>query len=157
MTAERSLMPDALGSDQPEALLRALVLCDLVDSTALVERLGDQTASELIRRHDRMARVRHASVTVAARSTRPTGFSFCSTGRSQAVAFALDYQRELRALAEESKQPLSARVGIHVGDVMVWDNAPADVARGAKPIEVEGLAKPVAARLMATGACQVRS
>ena len=36
-------------------ILKALVLCDLVDSTSLVEYLGDQTAAELIRRHDRMA------------------------------------------------------------------------------------------------------
>src|SRR5437868_9560786 len=32
---------------------------------------------------------------------------------------------------------------------MAWANAPADVARGAKPIEVEGLTKTVAARVMA--------
>ena len=38
------------------ALLRTLVLCDLVDSTALVERLGDREAAELIRKHDRLAR-----------------------------------------------------------------------------------------------------
>jgi putative peptide modification system cyclase len=40
-----------------------------------------------------------------------------------------------------------ARVGIHMGDVVVWENAPEDVSRGAKPTEVEGLVKPVAARL----------
>ena len=148
MTTERSPMPDALGSDQPEALLRALVLCDLVDSTTLVERLGDQTATELIRRHDRMARdimQRH----VGREIDKTDGFLILFDRPIEAVAFALEYQRELRALAEETKEPLSARVGIHVGDVMMWDNAPADVARGAKSIEVEGLTKPVAARLMA--------
>jgi putative peptide modification system cyclase len=30
----------------------------------------------------------------------------------------------------------------------VWENSPADIAKGAKPLEVEGLAKPVVARLM---------
>jgi putative peptide modification system cyclase len=34
-----------------------------------------------------------------------------------------------------------------MGDVVIWENAPEDVARGAKPTEVEGLVKPVAARL----------
>ena len=43
---------------------------------------------------------------------------------------------------------LKARIGIHVGDVMTWVNTPQAVAAGAKPLEVEGLAKPVAARLM---------
>jgi class 3 adenylate cyclase len=53
----------------------------------------------------------------------------------EAAAFALEYQRELRALADESKQPLNGSVGIHAGDIMIRDNAPADVARGAKPME----------------------
>ncbi len=43
---------------------------------------------------------------------------------------------------------VAARVGIHVGEVMLRENPPEDVARGAKPLEVEGLAKPTAARLM---------
>jgi putative peptide modification system cyclase len=40
-------------------------------------------------------------------------------------------------------------VGIHVGELMTWVNTDEDVRAGAKPLEVEGLAKPVAARLMA--------
>ena len=32
--------------------------------------------------------------------------------------------------------------------VTLRENAPEDVARGAKPVEVEGLAKPLAARVM---------
>src|SRR5262245_50635838 len=43
---------------------------------------------------------------------------------------------------------MEARVGIHVGAVTLRENAPEDVARGAKRIEVEGLAKPLAARVM---------
>src|SRR5690606_37565740 len=43
---------------------------------------------------------------------------------------------------------LAARVGIHVGDVVVWDNSVEDIAKGAKPVEVEGLVKPVTSRLM---------
>ena len=45
--------------------------------------------------------------------------------------------------------PLSARVGLHVGPVILRENAADDIARGAKPLEVEGLAKPIAARVMA--------
>jgi putative peptide modification system cyclase len=66
----------------------------------------------------------------------------------QAVAFALDYQRGLRQLNAAEGADLSARVGIHVGDVVVWDNTADDIARGAKPVEVEGLVKPITSRLM---------
>ena len=38
------------------SVLRTLVLCDLVDSTALVARLGDRRASEVLREHDRLVR-----------------------------------------------------------------------------------------------------
>jgi len=50
---------------------------------------------------------------------------------------------------------LRARAGLHVGAVILRENESADIARGAKPIEVEGLAKPVAARVMSiAGGCQ---
>ncbi|HEX6612289.1 MAG TPA: putative peptide modification system cyclase, partial [Rhodanobacteraceae bacterium] len=56
-------------------------------------------------------------------------------------------QRGLKHLSAAEGTVLRARVGVHMGDVVIWENAPEDVARGAKPIEVEGLVKPVAARL----------
>ncbi|HKZ09552.1 MAG TPA: putative peptide modification system cyclase, partial [Rhodanobacteraceae bacterium] len=65
----------------------------------------------------------------------------------QAAAFALDYQRGLKHMSAAEGVVVRARVGIHMGDVVVWENAPEDVSRGAKPTEVEGLVKPVAARL----------
>ena len=135
-------------SERPEALLRAVLICDLIDSTALVERLGDRAAADLMSRHDRLARSamqRHGGREV----DKTDGFLLLFDRPIQAIAFALEYQRELRALAQQTGQPLATRVGIHVGEVMVWANAASDVARGAKPVEVEGLAKTVAARLMA--------
>ena len=43
---------------------------------------------------------------------------------------------------------LQARAGLHVGEVLTWRNSDEAVRVGAKPLEVEGLAKPMAARLM---------
>lgn len=129
------------------SVLRTLVLCDLVDSTALVERLGDQPAAELMRRHDRFARalmLDHGGREI----DKTDGFMLMFERPIQAVAFALAYQEGLARLGEQEKASLTARVGIHVGDVVVWENAPGDVQRGAKHTEVEGLVKPVTARLM---------
>jgi putative peptide modification system cyclase len=128
-------------------LLRTLVLCDLVDSTALTQRLGDQRAADLFRKHDRLARALlplHGGREI----DKTDGFLFMFERPVQAVAFALDYQRALRDLNEAEGSALAARVGIHVGDVFAWDNSPEDIARGAKPIEVEGLVKPITSRLM---------
>lgn len=128
--------------------LRTLLLLDLADSTALVDRLGDQRAAELLRRHDRLARDllrRHRGQEI----DKTDGFLLLFERPVQAVAFALEYQRRLQELARLECIELAARIGIHVGEVVLWQNSPEEIARGAKPIEVEGLSKPVAARLMA--------
>ncbi|MET0232146.1 MAG: putative peptide modification system cyclase [Rhodanobacteraceae bacterium] len=134
--------------DMPVPLLRTLVLCDLADSTALVERLGDLRAAELFRRHDRLARTLLHQF--GGREIDKTdGFLLMFDRPIEAVAFALAYQRGLRELADaDGNTSLRARVGIHVGDVVAWDNAPEDIAKGAKPFEVEGLVKPTTSRLM---------
>src|SRR5690348_6067384 len=131
----------------PAPLLRAVLVCDLTDSAQLTQRLGDVEAAELAQRLDRIARdlvYRHRGQEI----DKSDGFLLLFERPVYAVAFALDYQRRLRELATSESLPLSARIGIHIGDVVLWENTPEDVARGAKPTEVEGLAKPVAARLM---------
>jgi putative peptide modification system cyclase len=139
--------PAATLPDSAVALLRTLVLCDLVESTALIERLGDQRAAEVFRRHDRLVRSlirQHGGQEI----DKTDGFLSMFDRPIQAVGFALEYQRSLRRFAAEEGIVLAARTGIHVGDVMVWHNAASEITEGAKPVEVEGLVKPVAARLM---------
>ena len=138
---------DAPLPQQAEALLRTVVVADLCDSTALVESLGDQRAAELIRGHDKLLRQlirEHRGQEI----DKTDGFLSLFARPIQAVAFALSYQRALQAYGAEAGVSLRARIGVHVGEVMVWRNEADDVERGAKPTEVEGLAKPVAARLM---------
>ena len=79
-----------------------------------------------------------------ARSTRPTACCCCSTPPPTRVDYALAYHRALAGLPV----PLKARAGLHVGPVILRENDADDVARGAKPLEVDGLAKPTAARVM---------
>ncbi|TCO43387.1 putative peptide modification system cyclase [Dokdonella fugitiva] len=146
MTADESARIDGL-TGNTTSVLRTLVLSDLVDSTSLVERLGDQRAADLIRKHDRLARAlmqQHGGREI----DKTDGFLLVFERPIQAVAYALAYQRELADLGAQEKIELAARIGIHVGDIVVWDNSADDIRRGAKQTEVEGLVKPVAARLM---------
>src|SRR5436305_9944082 len=46
----------ALAPGMPPPLLRTLAVCDLVDSTALTEKLGDRSAAELMHKLDRLTR-----------------------------------------------------------------------------------------------------
>jgi putative peptide modification system cyclase len=147
MTAEIRQLETTPGPGRMAApQLRTLVVCDIADSTALVERMGDQNAAKVIRKHDRLARAlveQHKGREI----DKTDGFLLLFDRPVQAAAFALDYQRGLKHMSAADGVVVRARVGIHMGDVVIWENAPEDVARGAKPIEVEGLVKPVAARL----------
>ena len=133
-------------TDKPQ--VRTLLLTDLVDSTSLVERIGDSAAAELFRAHDRMVldlqqRWRGRLI------DRSDGLLLIFERPIDGLGFALDYVRGLRDLGRELNQPLQARAGLHVGEVLVWENSADAIRVGAKSLEVEGLAKPLAGRLMA--------
>jgi predicted ATPase/class 3 adenylate cyclase/tetratricopeptide (TPR) repeat protein len=123
------------------SLLRALLLTDVVDSTRLSLRVGDEEMARLWAAHDRAARdllpVWHGR-----EIDKTDGMLLMFDAASDAAGYALAYQRALNVL------PLKARAGLHVGPVTLRENKPSDVALGAKPIEVEGVAKATAARVM---------
>lgn len=127
--------------------LRTLLLTDLVDSTGLVERLGDTPASELFREHDRLV-LKLQQEWRGRLIDRSDGLLLLFERPIDGLGFALDYTRGLRELGKARDLQLQARAGLHVGEVLTWKNSDAAVLVGAKPLEVEGLAKPMAARLM---------
>ena len=123
--------------------IRALLLTDVVDSTKLAEALGDAAMAEVWAAHDRVAR--DLLITSQGREIDKTdGMLLLFESAAAAVDYALAYHGALAAL----RVPLKARAGLHVGPVILRENTEADVARGAKPLEVDGLAKPTAARVM---------
>jgi predicted ATPase/class 3 adenylate cyclase len=127
----------------PMSEQRALLLTDVVDSTQLAERLGDAAAAELNAAHDRVAR----DLLRTWRGweiDKTDGMLMLFDAAEDALGFAIAYHAALATLPV----PLQARAGLHVGAVMLRNNPPEDVARGAKPLEVEGIAKPIAARVM---------
>jgi predicted ATPase/class 3 adenylate cyclase len=123
--------------------LRALLLTDVVDSTKLAQAIGDEAMATLWAAHDRAARDL-LPLWRGREIDKTDGMLMLFDAAADAVGFALAYQQALGALGP----PLKARAGLHVGHVALRDNSPADVALGAKPVEVEGLAKAVAARIM---------
>ncbi|WDS34740.1 putative peptide modification system cyclase [Pseudoxanthomonas sp.] len=132
--------------DAPQ--LRALVMTDLCGYTALVEKLGDAAAADVLREHDRLVlglqRRWHGQLI-----DRSDGLLLLFERPVDGLGFALDFTRGLQELAPALKLDLKARVGLHVGEVLTWRNEQDAISVGAKPLEVEGLAKPIAARLMA--------
>ena len=136
-------IPSILVADSAEREL-ALLLTDVVDSTQLGERIGDEQAALLWAAHDRAARelLRRWRGREVGRSD---GFLLLFERCDDALGFAQGYHRALAALPV----PFSARVGLHWGPVALRYNTPADVAAGATPFEIDGLALPTAARISA--------
>jgi predicted ATPase/class 3 adenylate cyclase len=128
--------------------IRALLLTDLVDSTRLVETLGDARAAEVFAAHDRAARDL-LDARGGLEIDRTDGFLLLFETVRDAAAYAVAYHRAVARLGSERGLALWGRAGIHEGEVILRENPPADIARGAKPLEVEGIAKPTAARIMA--------
>lgn len=119
-------------------------MTDVVDSTALSARLGDEAAAKAWAAHDRVARdlLRKWRGREIDKSD---GLLLLFDSAVDAAGYALAYHEALSKL----EVPLTARAGLHVGPVILRENSPSDVALGAKPLEVDGIAKPTAARVMA--------
>lgn len=142
---EASSPPASHPTSAPQ--VRTLLLTDLCESTTLVERLGDSLAAALFREHDRLVlelqqRWRGRLI------DRSDGLLLLFERPIDGLGFALDYMRGLHELGQSRKLKLQARAGLHVGEVLTWENTDEAVRAGAKSLEVEGLAKPLAARLM---------
>ena len=120
----------------------ALLFTDIVDSTLTTQRLGDERAVALWTEHDRRARSllrEHHGREIG----RSDGFLLLFEAPADAARYALDYHAQMADMG------LAARAGIHVGPVVLRQASDDDIALGAKRTEVEGLALPVAARVMA--------
>jgi len=130
-----------------EPVLKTLLMTDLVGSTELTSALGDALAAQLFARHDSIARelmAKHKGLEI----DKTDGFLIIFDRPFDAAMYALALHDEIAELARESGTKLSARAGIHLGEVQLRRNKPEDVALGAKPLEVEGIVKPTAARVM---------
>jgi len=123
--------------------VRAVLLTDIVDSTSLWQTLGDEATTALWVRHDRLARDllpewRGREI------DKSDGLLLLFATAADAVGYVLAYHRTLA----ERCRPMKARSGLHVGPVVLRENSADDISRGAKPLEVEGQTKAIAARIM---------
>jgi predicted ATPase/class 3 adenylate cyclase/Tfp pilus assembly protein PilF len=126
-----------------DAQHRALLQTDIVDSTRLSEQWGDAVMAPIWEAHDHVARDL-LQLWRGKEIDKSDGFLLMFDVAPDAVAYAVAYHAALRGL----RVPMQARVGLHVGQVTTRENRSDDVVRGAKVMEIDGLAKPVTARVM---------
>lgn len=128
----------------------AIVLLDLIGSTAFVQKVGAVKAAKWFQHHDRLARslvYKYEGREI----DRSDGFLLSFDTIIDAVNFSLHYQKEV-----PSKIKLNTRIGIHWGSVIEVKQDDVFVGAGAKRVELEGISKNIAARTMSlSGAGQV--
>ena len=120
----------------------SLVLLDIIGSTAFVQQAGRVRAAKWLQYHDRLAR--NLIYRFNGREIdRSDGFLLSFEQPIDALNFALQYQRTV-----PQKTKLQARIGVHTGLVVEVQQDELMVGIGAKGIELEGVAKNIAARVM---------
>ena len=137
-----------VGAARASAVIRVLVVAHLVGDAARVRSVVDTQTIDLAHRHDRLIRdllARFDGLEIE----KSDGFFLLFDRPADAVEFALAYHQALARLAQMGQEAPAARVGIHLGEVLLRHNAASDVTRGAHPIEVEGPAKLTPGRLAA--------
>ena len=105
--------PDHGPIDEPAT--RTIVFTDMVGSTALLERLGDEAAVQILRNHDRVVRA-HVS-RFGGREVKHTGdgFMLAFTSPADALSFSISLQREL------IEQAIAVRIGLNTGTPLAED------------------------------------
>jgi len=97
--------------------LLALLVTDVEQFTAIVERLGDVGARNLMRAHNRL--LRSCLSAHAGSEIMHTGDGVIAAFRSvaRALSCAIQIQRELEAFSASSRaDPLRVRMGVHAGE-----------------------------------------
>lgn len=120
----------------------AIVLLDLIGSTAFVQRAGAKKAAEWFQYHDSLARSLCYKFN-GREIDRSDGFLLSFDRIADAVNFSLMYQRTI-----PPKTHLQTRIGVHWGVVVEVTQDERFVGVGAKRVELEGIAKNIAARTM---------
>lgn len=95
-----------------------IVFTDIVDSTVLLGRLGDQAWLEVIRRHNNVIEEATAAHSGTVVETQGDGSMLAFSSARRAVACAQSIQHAIgRAFVDESA-PIRVRIGLHTGDAL---------------------------------------
>lgn len=103
--------------------LVTLVFTDLVDSSGLLRKLGDQAGATFMqRRRQLMREVLSLFPEGEEIGTAGDSFLLAFTKPSDAVRYALQVQARLRGFSRESGLSVQERIGIHLGEVVIAEH-----------------------------------
>lgn len=103
------------GSGKRDSAIRTILFTDIVGSTALTQRLGDEAAMDLLHAHDKI--VRDALSALDGREVKHTGDGIMASfvSAASAIKCASRIQSEL-ANGKKDLEPLKVRIGVAAGE-----------------------------------------
>ena len=95
-----------------------IVFTDIVDSTVMLARLGDETWLDVIRRHNALIREVAAAHGGTVVETQGDGSMLAFGSARRAVVGAIAIQHEIERAFADLTPPIRVRIGIHTGDAL---------------------------------------
>ena len=122
--------------------LAALLFTDIVDSTALMQRLGNQAGATLIQRHHELVRKTLAeSGNGEEIETAGDSFLLVFAKPSEAVRFSLLLQSRIRQSLQEQGVAVQDRIGIHLGEIVIEEKDADTKLKSLYGVEVDTCAR----------------
>jgi pimeloyl-ACP methyl ester carboxylesterase len=111
-----ALAPEHRATPSSASSFRTILFTDLVDHTAMLQRLGDVAGREILRAHEGL--VRDALRTAGGEEVKTEGDAFMASFASagSAVACAIEIQRALAAHNSTANEALHVRIGLNAGE-----------------------------------------
>ncbi len=101
---------------------RTIFFTDIEGSTELTERLGDSSARDLLREHERITRDALASHGGSEIKTMGDGFMASFSSATKALECGIALQRAFAQYNESASQPIKVRVGLNAGEPIAEDD-----------------------------------
>ncbi len=108
--------PRRWGPGEQVTGLRTILFTDVEGSTALMERLGDARARNILRQHERITRqalLEHGGSEI---KTLGDGFMASFDSASKALECAVAMQQAFEEFNENAQEPIRVRVGVNAGE-----------------------------------------
>lgn len=120
-SAGAAIVPGGMQNDRDPGI-RTIVFTDIVGSTELTQRVGDEAAMAFLKLHDTV--VRDALGALGGREVKHTGDGIMAAfdDVAHAVRAAADIQRHFFAYNRCAAESLSVRIGIHAGEPVLHHN-----------------------------------
>jgi class 3 adenylate cyclase len=119
-----STEPDSRRVDTPReaTTVHTILFTDVEGSTALINRLGDAKARDILREHERIVRKALATHDGSELKTMGDGFMASFASASRALECAIALQRAFAKHNDSADEPIMVRIGLNAGEPISEDD-----------------------------------